>query len=92
MNIQVFSSDTDKSESRIVEVTDEEAEQFMSKEEKQNGASQPNGSSEDTDKQTTTNEKEEEEDPEDKGKIKPNSGNGCDLPHGKYVEMLHKNI
>jgi len=78
------SKDQDTSESRIVEVTDEEAEKFMSKEEKQNGDSQPNGTIEDTEKQTTVNEKEEEEDPEDKGKIKPNSGNGCDLPHGKY--------
>ena len=32
-------------------------------------------------KESTAND--DEEDPEDKGKLKPNAGNGCDLPHGK---------
>ena len=82
---------SDNPESRIVEVTDEEAEKFMSKEEKQNGTHDTcqNGSTENAEKVTNTNEKEDEEDPEDKGKIKPNSGNGCDLPHGKYVDQLN---
>merc|ERR1719402_1294903 len=43
-----------------------------------------NGTTEAAQKEIKPTEKEEEEDPEDKGKIKPNSGNGCDLPHGKY--------
>ena len=32
-------------------------------------------------KESTANE--DEEDAEDKGKLKPNLGNGCDLPHGR---------
>ena len=33
---------------------------------------------------------EDEEDPDDKGKLKPNSGNGCDLPDGRLVNRQHK--
>ena len=83
--ILTISSLTENAESRIVEVTDEEAEKFMNKGEKQNGNHDPcqNGSTDNAEKETNASEKEEEEDPDDKGKIKPNSGNGCDLPHGK---------
>ena len=43
-----------------------------------------NVTNENADKTENATEKEDE-DPEDKGKLKPNSGNGCDLPHGKLV-------
>jgi len=77
---------TDDSDSRIVEVTDEEAEKFMNNGEKEKSISNDqleNVTNENVDKTENATEKEDE-DPEDKGKLKPNSGNGCDLPHGKY--------
>ena len=36
---------------------------------------------ENEEKESTAND--DEEDAEDKGKLKPNLGNGCDLPHGR---------
>ena len=79
------------SDSRIVEVTDEEAEKFMKNDSKQkeNSAAQENGANEKVSEETKQADKDDEEDPEDKGKLKPNSGNGCDLPHGRYFYFLH---
>ena len=74
------------SESRIVEVTDEEAEKFMKKDKKdtKNSVEKENGTTEKSVKESADADKDDE-DPEDKGKLKPNSGNGCDLPHGRYL-------
>ena len=77
------------SESRIVEVTDEEAEKFMESDKKD--AEKPNNKENGTAEKGLNEQNEtekEEEDPEDKGKLKPNSGNGCDLPHGRYVSRI----
>ena len=78
------------SDSRIVEVTDEEAEKFMKNDskEKVNSATQENEANKKVSEESKKADKEDEEDPEDKGKLKPNSGNGCDLPHGRYFNFF----
>ncbi|XP_071624139.1 nuclear migration protein nudC isoform X2 [Heliangelus exortis] len=83
-------------EPRIKELTDEEAERLQLEiEQKKEVQGQVNnvpvkpsedgGESPDSNRQETD---DEEEDEKDKGKLKPNSGNGADLPNYRWTQTL----
>ncbi|KAM3722256.1 Nuclear migration protein nudC [Dirofilaria immitis] len=73
-------------EPRIREITDEEAEE-LEKMKDDNEKISP-ASEEDSKNKDKEDGEEEEEDPEDKGKLKPNSGNGCNLEKYQWTQTL----
>ncbi|XP_013413973.1 nuclear migration protein nudC [Lingula anatina] len=77
-----------KEEPKIKEITDEEAEKLQKEieKEKTGNDAEENGSGDADEKEETKSDDEEDE--KDKDKIKPNSGNGADLPNYKWTQTL----
>ncbi|XP_060082024.1 nuclear migration protein nudC-like [Ylistrum balloti] len=76
-------------EPKIKELTEEEAEQLQNELDMEKSGEKPTPT-EEAPKAENGEKSDDEEDEKDKGKLKPNAGNGADLPNYKWTQTLEE--
>ncbi|XP_069140926.1 nuclear migration protein nudC-like [Argopecten irradians] len=77
-------------EPKIKELTDEEAQQLQDEIDMEKSGKKPTPTEEKPNAENGSKSDDEEEDEKDKGKLKPNTGNGADMENYKWTQTLEE--